>query len=318
MVLTATDINAITFPHIDKQVADNIFNDHPALKRLMEKRRRYNGGLNIRLPIMNVKNDKGGAFTGTDARDISNPEFLTDARFEIKEYFKPATITDKQLDENSGAAAVVDFTTQAARNAQMSLDDDFAGDVWGTSDDDPNTQTIDGQLDMLSASTTYGGIAVADFANWIAQIDSTTTVMSIGALMNLYEDTSEGSRTPTVGHTTKRLFAKLVTLLQAQQRFMQASKAEIGFMALEFLGIPIFRSSFVPGSGGGTQDNFFVFNNENFLFMYVSSKFPVKMMPWKDMKPQFPQITTTIEAKLALVCNNRRFQGAMTTLDPNL
>jgi hypothetical protein len=317
MALTATDVNAITFPHIADKMVDNIFDKSPEFTRLWRKRKRWMGGLNARLPIEYATNTTGGAFTGTDARDLQNPTFITDARFELKEYYKGMQITDRQQELNKGRAAQISYVRSTVANGEKSLRKDLAEDYWDTSATEPGTQTIEGLKDILSTSSTYGGVAVADFADWIATIDSTSTTLGIAVLMNLYQDISDGEETPTACFTTKRLHAKLAVLLQAQQRFVKAGAADVMGESLAFLHVPVIASAYAIGTGGGTSDSYFVMVNENFFVLFVSSAYAARPGRWKDMKPQYPLIANSVELKCAFGVSKRKRQGACTTLDPD-
>ena len=318
MTLTATGLDAITNPNIigEGKLADNIFKKTPEWDRLWSKKRRFEGGTNIRCPLEYAMNTTGGAFTGTATRALDNPVFITDARVELKEYYMGVTVSDRQRCQNCGAEAIVSLVDTSLENASKSLRHYLCTDFHDTSATEPNTQTFEGMKDILSSTSTYAGIAVADFAGWAAQIDASTTALSIAAMLTQYEDQAQEGDVPTVIYTTHALFAKYGSVLQAQQRFMTAEKASAGFPALEFLGIPVFRSTYVPGSGSGTSDNYMEMLNENYIYLYIAPEFNGDMGKWKDAKPESAGWVNSIELKGGLIVSNRRMQGAFTTLDP--
>ncbi len=316
-VFNAEDVNAITHPFISEKLADNVGLDSPDWNRFWQRRQGW-GGRQVRLPIDRQFNTTAAAFTGTGTRNIDNPKFLADARYDLKEYFVAMSIADKELALNSGKEQVINFTNSTVDNARKSLVDTITTDLWSTNASDVEKSI--GIGDVLSITTTLGEVSVADFAAWIANIDSTTTTLTIRTIHNLWVNGTEGLERPSVAFAQRDVFAKYASLLQNQQRFMTLKDANVSPLGdqLMFFDVPVIQSSYVTGTGGGTQDNLWVFLNEKYIMIFVASGFAANLGRWKDMKPQQAQIANSIELKHTLACNNRRFQSAMTNIDPDL
>jgi hypothetical protein len=101
------------------------------------------------------------------------------------------------------------------------------------------------------------------------------------------------------------------------QRFGEAEKVSGGFRAVMFNDAPVFADPNTSGSGAGSTDNFMFFLNPSWLKLYVHKDDNFTSTPF-PVTPNQDVVGSRITASLQLLCNNRRMQGAFTSINPSL
>jgi hypothetical protein len=100
----------------------------------------------------------------------------------------------------------------------------------------------------LSTSNTYGGISQTAQSWARAQVDATTTAISLTALQTMYEAAKEGGDAVNLMLFDEVQYNKFWSLLQPQQRFSDGDTASAGFKNLLFNGAVCAEDSYVPSN----------------------------------------------------------------------
>ena len=105
------------------------------------------------------------------------------------------------------------------------------------------TKQLTGFAAILSTSSTLGGIAVADFAEWIATVKNNSGTNRALSL-NLMQQTDNAARykgaKPTMLTCDKDVYDQVWALFQPHQRIFNSNMSKLGFDdVLEFNGKPI-------------------------------------------------------------------------------
>ena len=245
--------------------------------------------------------------------NTSPTDDLTSAELAIKQLHEPIKISRLQELKNSGNAAKIKLVAAKMSIAELNMKENLALGLFsdGTAATGAlTTKQITGLRLILSESATYGGIATADMAEWVATVEDNGAVnraLSLNLMQKTYGLVSFDDAKPSVLCANQNIVDRYWGLLQPHQRLMSEEMSGIGFKnVLTFNGAPVLIDSHQAA-------NTLYFLNEEYLKLYVHSS--------EDMR--FEKIVQ-IEAQAAtlgrifwagnLVCNGRRYQGSLSDL----
>jgi len=303
MALTYDQISAITEKKFLPKMVDNIFNSSAFLNRLKKKERPQDGGDKILAPL-NYAVGTGGWYQGSDTLDTSDSEAITAAEYDWSQLYQNISITRRDELRNAGDAGKLNFVASKMKIAEKSIREDLATGVFS----DGTSKQIDGLASVMSATSTLGGISGTTYSWWQANVDSSTTTLTIAAMQSLWGDVGNGDagEYPTLILGSQDQFDRYYNLLQPQQRFADAETAKGGFTSLMFNGKPFLADSHCDSSS-------IYMVNEDYVFLAPHSQENMRFE--KFMKPISQNIRV---AKIywmgALVCDNRRRMGIMSAI----
>ena len=262
--LTYDQLSSITKEKFIPKLVNNIFLSNVLFMRMKEKGnyKSLDGGKKILQPIIYAQNTSGGWYTGSDSLVTTGVQTRTALAFDWKFQYQSITLNRTDILQNMGDSQVIDLVKAEVEIAEMTMKDRFGTGLFSAGTD---ANSITGSRVFGSVSNTYGGISQTTNSWLQAQVDSTTTTLSITALQTLYELASEDTDQPTIGVTTRTLYNKLYGQYQPAQRFMDSDVAKGGFRNLLFNGVPVVVDSHTPA-------NNFHFYNEDYLQLYYHSQ----------------------------------------------
>lgn len=261
MSLSIDQLNAITEKYFVKKLHDNVFDSNPYAQRL-KKSGSYmsvSGGTSIYVPLNYATTSASGWYSGADTLDTTDNDNITAAEYQWKSLFAGVAITEEDELKNSGDAQQLALLRSKMQIAEKTLKDDLGTGLYS---DGTDTKSIVGLRDVVATDQTVGGISQSTNSWWQAQVDSTTTTLSISAMNATYENCVVDSEKPSVILTTRTLYNSYYALLQPQQRFMDESTAKGGFQSLMFNGAPVIADSHCPAS------NMFFINEKHAMLFY--------------------------------------------------
>lgn len=305
MSLSVNELTSITHRFIMPKMFDNIFNANPALQRIMKsgQYKSQDGGTTIDIPLNYADTDASGWYQGSDTLDTSGEEQLTAAVYQWRSAYAAITITEEDELKNSGKAAAVSLLASKSQIAEKTIKKILSEGLYS---DGTTAKSIVGLRDIVATDQVVGSIDQSANSWWQAQIDSSTTTMTLSALNQVYEDASEGDEQPTMALATKANYNRFYNLLQPQQRFMDSEVAKAGFTSLMFNGIPFIKDTNCP-----TNHVFFI--NESQLWMIYHPERNISLQPFQ--KPINQEVKTArILWMGSLASSNNRFHGALTAL----
>jgi hypothetical protein len=297
-------VSAVTQKYYVPKLYDNIFDSNPLLQRLKKKAyEKISGGTQIVVPLNYATNTSGGWYSGAETLDTSDSETITAATFEWKQLYENITIQRMDELKNSGTAKMVNFVKSKMQIAEKSMIDKMSTGLYSSG---TNAKSILGLRVFISASNTVGGISQSSNSWWQAQVDSTTTTMSIAALQAIDTDCTVNNDAPTVIVGTRTLYNSYYALLQPQQRFQDEETAKGGFKSLMFNGKPFLADSYAPASH-------VLFINESAVGFKVHEDEDMRFEPFQ--KPVNQNVKTgKIYWAGAFTVNNCRLLGGLTAL----
>lgn len=311
MALSYDQVTGLTHQMISESLADNIYDSNPLLYHLKESHRiLQNGGESIRLPITYKKLEAAGSFEKYDLLSTLPTDSETAASYNWKRYYCNIVISRHELLQNSGESAAVNLLRGKVRNGEEALLDAIGTDLYSTNSD--SSKGILGLRTMIDSTGTAGGIAQSDFAGWASDEDTSTTALSLSVMEQNYLDASVGNDSPDLIVTTKGVFKKYWSLLQANQRFGEGLKVRGGFKVLLFNDVPVFHDSHCPAAAGANKHLFFLNSRWLYLFVHSEDNFKAERIgrvAEQDVVVQ--QVTSTI----VFATDNRRMHSKMATLN---
>src|SRR3990167_8774531 len=316
MALTVSQLASITQELYIPKAVDNIFTSNATLFRLREKGIKYSGGRDIVQPIVYAAVTAAGAFEGYEVLGTTPNDVLTAAVFNYRQHYAHISISGREELLNSGKEAILNLLEAKRMAAEMTLMDNLGTGIQGTNSTGKN---IDGLQDVLLATGTYAGIAVTDFAGWIARIRTLAVAgtLTLVEMQKTFGLGTIGSDHPTVVISKQPVFDKYWSLLQPDQRFVDTKMASAGFQSLSFNGIPFVVDAHVKGTGGGTQDSCVEFLNERYLWLGMHKDANFKTVPIPPTKDQDAKMVRILWAG-NLLCSRRDTQAVIKTVDPDL
>ena len=305
MALTNNDIDSITQKYFYPKMVDNIFASNAGLQRAKKKwYSSLDGGTKAVIPLAYATNSSVQWYTGGTLNVTSNSK-KTSAEFEWKR--SQAAIVIDGLDElkNSGDRAVISHVRSEVQLAEKSLANSIGGALFsdGTS---TYANAIIGFKAMVAASGTYGIIARASNSWWNAQVDSTTTTLSLAKMQALFGDCTVDNDKPSVIFTTQDSYDDIYGLIQPQQRFGDEDTIKAGFLNILWNGIPVIVDSHV-------DSGYMYMINEKYVFLKHHKDRNFVLTPFQ--KPVNEDSSYAHVFWAGMLCgNNCRMQGAFTAL----
>jgi hypothetical protein len=304
MALTYDQISAITLKKYIPKLYDAIFDSNPMLMRLKKKSyQKIDGGTSIMVPLNYALPTSAGWYAGADTLTTTDNDQMTSAEYQWKQLYTNISIQRSDELKNSGDAQILNFVKSKVKIAEKNMLDLLGTGVFSNATD---PKSIVGLRQIVGTANTVGGISQTTYTWWAAQVDSTSTVMSLPVLQAKYNAAMVDSDKPTVGVTTRTLYNSYQALLQPQQRFTDAETANAGFANLLYHGAPIVSDSHCPASQ-------FYFLNENYLHLFVHKDEDMRFEPFAKPVNQNVKV-----AKIywfgALGSSNCRLQAGFTAL----
>ena len=260
MALSYDQVSAITEKYFLPTAKDNFFDSNPLMMRAKQKfYRKIDGGERIMMPLEYASLSASGWYDGSDVLSTTDNQTITSAELTWKQLYANITISRREELQNSGKAQIVNLVKSKMRTAEKTMQDKMGTALYN---DGTTTDAIVGLRAWVNTSSTVGGISQSSYSWWQAQLDSTTTTLSMSALQSLYNSCSIDSDIPTVAFTSRTILNLYYALLQPQQRFVDSKTAEGGFSSLMFNGIPMIADSHAPAN------NLFMLN-EKYLHLFA-------------------------------------------------
>lgn len=272
MALTYDQISAITLKYYVPKMYDNIFNSNPLLQRHKKKSyEKVDGGVSVMVPLNYAVPTASGWYAGYDTLSTSDNDQITAAEYSWKQLYTNISIS--RLDElkNSGDAAILGLVKNKVKIAEKQMEDLLGTGLFSNATD---AKSIVGLRQIIATANTVGGISQSANSWWQSQVDSTTTTLSLAAMMTQFNLATINSAAPSVLIGTRSIYNSYYALLQPQQRFSDSDTAAGGFASLLFNGAPMIPDSHCPSS------NLFMLN-EDYLHLWVHKDEDMRFEPFQ-------------------------------------
>lgn len=308
MALPFDQITAITIPHYLKNLPDNVYGSNAVLSELDKVK--IPGGTNIQAPVISSAPSVGAYYSGFDSLDTSPSSNISAAVAEWKQLHEPIKVSGLQELQNAGVAAQLRLIESKVVIAEKNFKDNLATGLFsdGTAATGKlTTKQITGLLAVLSTSSTYAGIAVADMATWVGVVQDnsgTNRPLTLNLLQSLIGAVTYDSDRPQIGCCKQNVFDVLWSLMQPYQKLGAGEEsAKLGFVSAVVNGVRFYVDSHM-------EANAIYVLNKDYCKLYIHSERDMKMEAIGKIEAQDAKVTRILWAGNLLV-NNRRMQGKL-------
>jgi hypothetical protein len=269
MPLDFSTIAATTLKNYRRTLTDNIFDGHPLLFWLKEKKRvrMLDGGENIVEPLLYSAGDLGtatGSYSNYDAISINPVETATAAKYDWKQIAGTIAISGLEELKNNGESAIVNLLEAKILQAEETLSDALAGMLWSSAIPANSLKDVTGLGVLIGDATTdtaasilaahTGGISSTDYSWWRSHTANKTATaagdVDLRAFVrNAYNTASRGGKDKVDAVFSGQLaYEQYEADLLPSVRRTNTKVADAGFDNLEVQGVPWMWDHEAPAS----------------------------------------------------------------------
>jgi hypothetical protein len=269
-----SEIATTTLRNRTGKLADNVTNNNAILSRMQRRGtiKPVSGGRTILQELEYAENVTYQRYSGYEVLNISPSDVFTAAEFDWKQIAVNVTMSGLEQLQNSGVDAIIDLLASRIKNAEKTMQNGVAEDLYSNGTASGGKQI--GGLQLLVADDpttgTVGGINRATWSFWQNQKFSATTdggsaasAANITRFMNtLYRQCSRGTDKPDLILCDDNYFGFYESSLQDIQRVTNPNEADAGYVSLKYKGTDVV---FDGGYGGACPANHMYFLNTGYI-----------------------------------------------------
>jgi len=272
---TITEIVATTLRNRQGKLADNVTKNNALLYRLRARGRvkTVSGGRTIVQELNYQENQTYKRYSGYEALNISPSDVFTGAEFNYAQAAVAVSISGLEMLQNSGEEAIIDLLEGRVENAEQTLTNNVALDIYSTGLADGGRQIGGIQL-LISATPTTGVVGGIDASVWsfwrnvffggVTNGGAAVSTATIQSYMNrVWVQLVRGSDHPDLIVADNNFYRYFWESMQAIQRVGDEELAELGFTTLKYVNSDVVLDG---GFGGGAPTNTMFFLNTKYIF----------------------------------------------------
>ncbi len=311
MAFTLDELNALTRTFVLGQPTDIYFRSNVLLMKLMNGKRKVNGGTFIDCPL-----EHGAAHSGVYGNTTIIPTTKTEthnkAQFPWGAYFAAQTVDFKDRLENNGDAAIVNLVSVKFKNMQKTIRRKMGAGLY-LKDVVDGIQGFEGAAALFQAvdgSIPYGGITEDGVSLWQANNSNTATVANFKGMQAIrrpaiVDTNNEGM--PDLYVTTQDIKDGYEGSLQAIVRYSDGDLAGKGFSNIMFDGAAVVADL---GQTDAVVDGY----NTRMLEFVSHSDFDFTTPVWEADRTQPDIWTASIRWAGQLCCKHRKAHTRFTAV----
>lgn len=269
-----SEIVTTTLRNRTGKLADNMLDNNALLNRLKKRGKvmPVSGGRTIVQELEYADNQTYKRYSGYETLNIAPSDVFTAAEFDYKQAAVAVSISGLEQLQNSGEEAIINLLASRIRNAEKSMQNGIAADIYSNGTADGGKQI--GGLQLLVSKTpgsgTVGGIDRATWAFWQnkATVSGTTaSAANIQERMNAMAlSLVRGTDRPDLIVADGNYYNYYLSSLQAIQRITDPDLAGAGFTSLKYYGHGGSADVVLDGGqGGNCPVNTMYFLNTDYL-----------------------------------------------------
>ena len=231
------------------------------------------------------------------------------AEYNWKQIQEPIRISRLEMLKNSGDAAKIRLIEAKTKIADKNIRENLGYGLFSDGTE-YSSKILTGFGAMISASSTYGGVAVADMADWAAKVAAnggTARPVTLALMQYVYGLCTEDNDHPTMLTAKQAIYDQVWSLYQPHQRLMSEGMSKLGFSnVLEFNAVPFIVDSH-------NADGEILFLNEDYVQLAVHKDENLRSETIERMETSASMLARIFWAG-NVVCSNRRYQGKLDDL----
>jgi hypothetical protein len=282
-----SEIVTTTLRNRSGKLADNVTENNALLMRLRKrgKVKPVSGGRTIVQELEYAENSTFKRYSGYEVLDIQPSDVFTAAEYNYAQAAVAVSMSGLEELQNSGENQIIDLLESRIGNAERTMANNIAADIYsdGSADSGKQIGGLKLLVDFTPATGTVGGINAADWSFWRnVAFDATTdggaavTSANIQSYMNrVYLQLIRGKDSPDLIVADNRYYRAYLESLQAIQRVSSDDMAQAGFQSLKYMNCDVVLDGGYGGNaataagvgvGGGAATGTMYFLNTNYIF----------------------------------------------------
>ena len=311
-----SDMVATTIESRSGEIADNVTKNNALLAKLKQRGnvRPFSGGTKIYEELSFAENGNAGYYSGYDFLPVAAQDVLSAAEFAIKQAACPVVVSGLEQLQNSGKERIIDLMDGRMGVAESSMANLLAGGVYsdGTGSGGKQVTGLNAGVPLANTTGTYGGINRATWSFWQNQINDQTglTASTIqGAMNTLWAKLVRGMDRPDLLVSDSTIWALYMASLQAQQRFVDVTTANLGFPSIKYMD----ADYILDGGIGGfcPAGTLFMLNTKYIFWRPHRDRNMVPLSPNKRYAINQDAEVQIIAWAGNLTCSGAQFQGRL-------
>jgi hypothetical protein len=249
--------------------------DNNALLNRLKKRGKVqtvSGGRTIVQELEYADNATYKRYSGYETLDISPSDVFTAAEFDYKQAAVAVSISGLEQLQNSGEDAIINLLASRIRNAEKSMQNGVAADIYSNGTADGGKQ-IGGLQLLVSKTPTSGVVGGIDRATWSFWQNKATVSGTTASATNIQERMNamalslvRGTDRPDLIVADGNYYNYYLSSLQAIQRISDPELAGAGFTSLKYYGHGGSADVVLDGGqGGACPANTMYFLNTDYI-----------------------------------------------------
>lgn len=258
-----TELISSTWRDHKKEIANNI-EGHNALLRYLNdggRKRMVDGGLSIVTPLDYQANNTVQRYSGYDTLNVGASDVITSAEFPWRQMAANVVASGLELRVNSGKHAIFNLLKARMKNAQRSLSNQLATDVYS---DGTATNQINGLQALVSdaGTGTVGGINSTTWSFWASIVQSAASPLQGGSaitpsaatieslMLPLWLRLTRGNDMPNVIIADQNYFTFFEQSQTSLKRYAPSDEGKGGFVKMKYKTADVIfdGSGIVPAS----------------------------------------------------------------------
>lgn len=254
MPINIGQLAATTLQNYRKTMVDNISKDTVVYNHMKANGMAPTepGGREMIVPLMYGLSTAVGTYKGTSTTANPYQEGIDAAKFDWSNYYVGISITKEDELKNSGEYAVKKLIKTKIKQAEVSLKERIADDIF-TGAGYSSAGEIEGLQTLVAASGTVGAINGSTETFWRSYVEATGGALTVAYVRDMVNDIdSLPGGSVSLLPTTVALHGKFESLLTATLQYNTTTTKEMkrlgdaGFATVGFRGIPVVYDRFVP------------------------------------------------------------------------
>jgi hypothetical protein len=226
-----------------------------------------------KVQLNTYRNNTDKRYSGYEVLNISPSDVFTGAEYNYAQAAVAVSISGLEMLQNSGEEAIIDLLEGRIENAEQTLTNNVALDIYSNGTADGGRQ-IGGLQLLVSATPSSGIVGGIDPSVWqfwrnvffsgLTTGGAAVSTATIQTYMNrVYLQLVRGADAPDLIVADNNFYRYYLESLQALQRIGDEDLAELGFQTLKYMNCDVVLDG---GFGGGAPVNTMFFLNTKYLF----------------------------------------------------
>lgn len=327
-----TDIVATTIESRSKTISDNVTNNNAGLAYIKASGnvKTVSGGSVIFEELSFAENANAGWYSGYDLLPVAAQDVISAASFALKQAAVPIIISGLEQLQNAGPEQIKDLMEARIGVGESTMENLISNGFYsdGLGAGGKEIVGLDAAVPVDAATGRvdngiYGGIDRVTWGFWrpyYSKPAAAITNLTIqGEMNNVWSQLVRGRDRPNVIISDNFMWSLYMASLQAQQRFTDPGKAQLGFPTIKYMdadvvldgGLYFPSSAYGPGAPSKTM---FFLNTKYLKWRPHAQRDMVPLNPNRRYAVNQDAEVTILAFAGAMTCNGQAFQGRLESL----